>query len=49
MFLLEEIVTCPGQGTFPFDELLSFYSVDQYKTALNDVHGGKVLKAVLTF
>lgn len=37
------------QGRFPFDELITTYPFSSINEALDDVHHGKVTKAVLTF
>lgn len=36
-------------GSFPFDNLLSFYPVQDLQRALDDLHDGKVIKPVITF
>lgn len=35
------------KGKFPLDEIVTFYRVSDYETALKDIKSGKTLKAVL--
>ena len=37
------------EGSFPIDRLVKYYKVEEFETALHDVHKGETIKATLTF
>ena len=44
---IPQLIDLHTQGRFPFDKMLSFYSLDQINEAAEDSEKGKVIKAVI--
>ncbi|MDR0843004.1 MAG: NAD(P)-dependent alcohol dehydrogenase [Acidobacteriota bacterium] len=44
---IPQLIDLYKAGRFPFDRLLTFYTLDQINEAVEDTHKGKALKAVL--
>ena len=46
---IPEMIELYRSGAFPFDQLITTYPFEQINDAIDAVHAGKVIKAVLTF
>ena len=46
--LIPRLVDLFAAGRFPIDQLMTEYPLSQINTAVDDIHSGKTIKAVLT-